>query len=152
MQLADAMSPDRRVQMYDSIAAAQHDTGDAAGARTTLQGAVDLVRRRLPEFDAARNDPQSPGGRQRNGLLESLGRLQAKLGDRKQAIETIRRINDSTQETEALKELARDLASAGDLDGALEAVGQMNSPKSEAEALKVVASAFSRRETVPPAR
>jgi hypothetical protein len=78
-----------------------------------------------------------------------LARLQAKLGDRKVAIETIRRINDSTPRLDALKQLAAELAHAGDLDGALEAIGEINSPKAEAEALEGVASAISRRTTDP---
>jgi hypothetical protein len=82
-------------------------------------------------------------------LLEGVARLQARLGDRKEAIETTTRINSGDRRIEALRGIAMDLGAAGDLGGALEAIGQMNSPQSEAEALKWLASAFSHRAEAP---
>jgi hypothetical protein len=151
-QVADTLEPDNRIKVYRLIAATRHDAGDDAGARTTLEAAADFVRQRLDDAKVGIHDPESPEGRRASHLLESLGHLQAKLGDRKQAIGTVRRINDSTRRLAALKGVASDLASAGDLEGALEAVGEMNSPESETEALEMVVSAFSRRQTAPPAR
>jgi hypothetical protein len=151
-RLVDAMPSDLRIKVYGSIAEAQRDAGGAAGARATLRTALDLARRRLDEFDAANHDRKEPIGAERNRLLEGLARLQAKLGDRKEAIETSRWINNGGQQNEALERIATDLAADGDLDGALEVIGQINSPQSEADALKAVASAFSRRAESPPAR
>ena len=137
LRLADTLNPDQRLMAYDSIAASRRDAGDAAGARTTLQAAADLVRKGLEGVKVGILEPDSPDGKQGHSLLEKLGRYQAMLGDRKAALETIARINNGTRKVEALKQLAMDLASAGDIDGALEVVAKMNSPKSEAEALEM---------------
>jgi beta-lactamase regulating signal transducer with metallopeptidase domain len=151
-RLADTLSRDHRIGIYEDIAAAQRDAGDAAGARTTLRAALDLARQRLTTFDAADRDRKGPVNPERYRLLEGVARLQARLGDVKEAIETTTRINSGNQRIEALKGIATDLASAGDLDGALKAIGEINSPQSEAEALKSVASVFSHRAEPSPAR
>jgi beta-lactamase regulating signal transducer with metallopeptidase domain/tetratricopeptide (TPR) repeat protein len=151
-QVADLLKPDRRISAYEVIASTLRSAGDDAGARSTVEAAADLVRRQLDEVKAGFRDVDSPQRSKAHQLLESLGRIHAKIGDHKRAIETVRQINDNGRAAEALQRVASDLASAGDLDGALEAVGEINSPKSEAEALKGVIVNFSHREPGPPAR
>lgn len=134
-----------RITAYETIAKIRNDAGDEAGARTTLQAVADLVRNRLKNPNAGGLGSETSEGMLVNGLLEALGRLQAKLGDRKAALETMRRINDGGREMDALKNLAVQLASRGDLEGAFETIDAMNAPKSRAEALEWVAAAYSRR-------
>jgi hypothetical protein len=135
-----------RTEAYETIAKSRREAGDAAGARTTLQAAVDLLRGHLEDAKAGTLDSDTTEGMRRHHLLESLARLQVKLGDRGAALGTIRRINYSNRRAGALQRLASDLAIAGDLDGALETVDAINSPKYQAEALEIVASAYSRRD------
>ena len=72
-QVADMLDPDNRILVYEAIAATRRDAGDAAGARTTLQAALDFTRRRLGEFDAAHRGREEPISAERNRLLASLG-------------------------------------------------------------------------------
>src|SRR5262249_4355149 len=84
-QVADMLTPDNRIQVHEVIAATRRDAGDNEGARTTLRAAVDVARQRLGDVEAGLRDLDSPERQKAHGLLESLGRLQAKLGDRKPA-------------------------------------------------------------------
>ena len=134
-----------RIEVYETIANIRSDAGDEAHARTTLQAAADLVRNRLENLKVGLLEPDSTEGKQQHNLLEALARLQAKLGDRKAALETTQKINDGNRQIDAMKTVAAVLASRGDLDGALETIDAMNAPKSGAEALEQVAAAYSHR-------
>lgn len=144
LRLAGSLEPGMRFWTIESIAGIRREAGDVAGARKAAEMGRDLVRKELKDVDAGKLDPDTPSGKQGNHLLETLGRFEAQLGDRKAAIATIRRIYDVNAQEEAMQRIATNLASAGDLDAALEAVDAIGSPKSRSKALQSVAGAYSR--------
>ncbi len=144
LRLAGSLEPGIQLWTIESIAGIRREAGDAAGARKAAEIGRDLVRKELAGLDAGKLDPDTPSGKQGYEWLAILGRFEARLGDRKAAIATIRRINNVNAQEEAMQRIATNLASARDLDGAIEAVDAMGSPKSRAKALQGVVGAFAR--------
>jgi len=149
LRIVDAMSPQSRVMNYETVARAQREAGDEAGARKTFDSALKLVRDQIATTQPVKPDRSPSAYRERNQLLNQAVHLQAELGDVKGAIATARGINAQGEKIEAMKGLAANRAAVGDLDGAMAAVGEINAPKSEAEALEAIAVAIARRTGAP---